>query len=256
MIDREFVEKRYSNLFTGIGRFEKPYTIKLNENARPVRKNARRVPYAIMNKLKDKLNELEKNGIIKKTDESGEWLQNMVAVGKKDKTLRICLDPAELNESMIDDNFLTPTLDELVAKLKGVKHFSVLDLKDGFWHVQLDEQSQNLCSFATPFGNYKFLVMPFGIKSGPKVFQRKNAEIFGDIKNVFTYMDDIIILGPTKEEHDEALLAVLERAREKGVKFNGNKMQIDVKTVKYFGHTFSEDKIEPYSERIEAIKIG
>lgn len=110
-------------------------------------------------------------------------MHNIVIRPKKDKSLRICLDPAELNDNILDENFLIPTLDDLTARLKGVKHFSVLDLKDGFWHVKLDEQSQNLCTFATPFGNYKFLRMPFGIKSGPKVFQRKNFEVFGDIES-------------------------------------------------------------------------
>lgn len=237
-----------------MGKFEKPYTIQLKEDAIPVAKPARRVPHAIMDKLKRKLDELEENGIVEKTDESSEWVQGIVVVAKKDNSLRLCLDPADLNKCILDDSFLIPTLDELTARLKGVKHFSVLDLKDGFWHVQLDKQSQKLCTFATPFGNYKFLVMPFGIKSGPKVFQKKNYEIFGDIKNIFIYMDDIMVLGQGKEEHDEALLAVLERARQKGVKFNKNKMKIDVNKVKYLGHIFSEDKIEPDSERIEAIK--
>lgn len=138
--------------------------------------------------------------------------------------------------------------------LSDVEYFSVLDLKDGFWHVQLDEQSQNLCTFATPFGNFKFLRMPFGIKSAPKVFQKYNYSIFGDIKNVFTYMDDILIIGRTRQEHDKALIEVLDRARRKGVKFNKQKTKIAVKEVKYFGHTFTKDKIGPDCERIQAIK--
>lgn len=87
--------------------------------------------------------------------------------------------------------------------------------------------------------------MPFGIKSGPKIFQKMNYANFGDIKNVFAYMDDILITGQTREEHDEALLNVLNRAREKGVRVNKKKMKIDVKEVKYLGHIFSENKIEP-----------
>lgn len=159
MIDRKFVETKYSDLFQGMGKFEKPYTINLKENSIPVAKPARRVPFAIMNKLKDKLNELEKNRIIEKTDENCEWVQGIVVVSKRDGSLRLCLDPADLNKCILDDSFLIPTLDELTTRLKGMKHFSVLDLKDGFWHVQLDKPSQKLCTFATPFGNYKFLVI-------------------------------------------------------------------------------------------------
>lgn len=88
--------------------------------------------------------------------------------------------------------------------------------------------SQTPETAAPPFGNYKFLRMPFGIKSGPKVFQRKNFEIFGDIENVFIYMDDILIIGRTREEHDRAIEKVLERARQEGVRFNKSKLKVAV----------------------------
>lgn len=241
-------------MFEGLGAFEKPYKIQLKDNAKPIAHAAHRVPLAIRNKLKDKLDELVKKQIIMKTDEFNEWAHNIVVRHKKNGTLRICLDPGELNNSIIDENFLIPTLDELTAKLKGVKYFSVLDLKDGFWHVKLDDQSQNLCTFATPFGNYKFLRMPFGIKSGPKVFQRKNNEVFSGLENTFIYMDDIIVIGKTRDEHDTALLAVLERAKRQNVRFNKEKLKIAVDKVKYLGHVFSEDKVEPDRDRIEAIK--
>lgn len=104
----------------------------------------------------------------------------------------------------------------------------MLDLKDGFWQIVLNEESQRLCTFATPFGNYKFLRMPFGIKSGPKVYLKLNHMNFGDIRNVFAYIDDIFVTGKTRGEHDQALLNVLNRPREKGMKFNLNKMQLSV----------------------------
>lgn len=253
-VDKDFVEKKFADLFRGLGRFENKYKILLKENAIPRAHSARRVPYAIRDKLKEKLKELEENRIIAKSDEYDEWAHNLVFRVKKDKSLRICLDPAELNKWILDESFLVPTFEELVIYLKGVKYFSVLDLKDGFWQIELDEESQKLCTFATPFGNYKFLRMPFGIKSGPKVFQKMNHANFGDIERVFTYMDDVLVTGKTKQEHDETLMNVLKRAREKNVKFNANKLKIGVNKVKYLGHVFSEDKIEPDEDRIEAIK--
>lgn len=149
---------------------------------------------------------------------------------------------------------MLPTLNELISKLGGMKYLSVLDLKDGFWHVKLDEESQKLCTFATPLGNYKFLRMPFGIKSGPQVFQKKNHVNFGDIGGVFIYSDDIMVMGKTREEHDKNLIKVLNRAREKGIKFNFNKMKISQTEIKYLGHVFAEDKIIPDPDRIIALK--
>lgn len=227
----------------------------MKENSIPVAKLARRVPYAAIDKLKEKLNELEKHKIIEKADNYSEWVHPLVLAPKKDKfDFRLCIDPMELNKCILDENFVTPNIEDLKMQLNGVKYFTVLDLKEGFWQIVLDEESQKLCTFATPFGNYRFLRMPFGIKSGPKVFQKMNYQNFGDIKNVFAYMDDILVTGKTREEHDRALLEVLNRAREKGVKFNMKKLQLAVDKVKYLGHIFSEGKIEPDNERMEAIK--
>lgn len=203
-----------------------------------------------------RLNELERNGIIEKADERSEWVHHLVTVEKKDleKTLRICIDPSELNKQILDEQSYLPTFEEFSASVNGMKYFSVLDLRDGFWHVRLAEESRNLCTFATPFGNYRYIRMPFGIKTGPKVFQRLNFANFGDIENVHVYFDDIFVVGKTKQEHDEALIRVLERAKEKNVRFNEKKMQIASESVKYLGHIFSFNKIEPDPERLEGIR--
>lgn len=207
----------FGDLFRGLGCFEGEYEIKLNENAQPVAHAPRKVPQAIVKKLQMKLNEMEENKIIEKSNEYSEWVNFLVTVEKKDenKSLRLCIDPKELNESIANEHTHIPTLDELSSKLAQMNFFTVLDLKDGFWHVKLTPNSQKLCTFATPFGNYRFLRMPFGIKTGPSVFQRKNYENFGDINNVLIYFDDICIYGRNKKEHDETLLKVLMRAREK-----------------------------------------
>lgn len=253
-LDIDYVKKNFEDLFSGLGTFEEPYSITMKENAIPVARPPRRVPLKLIDKLRNKLNELEERGIIAKVGNGNEWVGHIVTVEKKDGSLRICLDPQELNKNIVNENFLLPTLDELSTKLRDMKYFSVMDLKDGFWHVKLDERSQNLCTFATPFGNYKFLRMPFGIKPGPQVFQNRNMKNFGDIGNVFVYSDDILITGKTEKEHDETLLKVLNRARECGVKFNISKMKIKENRVKYLGHIFSENSILPDPDRIIAIK--
>lgn len=248
--------KHFNDLFTGLGCFDKEYDIKLKADAKPIAHAARRVPQALKNKLKKKLDELVKNKIIEKVDDYSEWVQYLSVVEKKDvdKSLRLCIDPQELNENMADEHTQTPTFDEVSSKLANMKYFSVLDLKDGFWHVNLSPESRKLCTFATPFGNYRFIRMPFGIKNGPSVFQRKIFENFGDIPNIIIYFDDILIYGQDRKEHDDTLLKVLHRAREKNVRFNVNKSQIATQRVKYLGHFFSCNEINPDQDRISAIK--
>lgn len=205
--------------------------------------------------LKKKLDSLVVRKVIEPSNEYNEWVSHLVIVEKKnrEKDLRLCIDPHELNKNILDESSYIPTFDEFASKVNGMKYFSVLDLKDGFWHVKLAEESRKLCTFATPFGNYRFLRMPFGIKTGPKVFQRMNEMNFGDIENVLIYFDDIMIMGATKEEHDETLRKVLERARERNVRFNVNKLQVALTKVKYLGHIFSLNEIQADPERLKAI---
>lgn len=248
--------KEYSDLFRGLGCFNKEYKIHLRENARPVAHAPRRVPQAIMKKLKMKLDELVTNGIIERANGFNEWVSHLVTVEKKDKerSLRLCLDPQELNENIIDEHAYIPTYDDVVSKLNGMKFFTVLDLKDGFWHVKLAEESRKYGTFATPFGNYRFLRMPFGIKTAPSAFQQMNYDNFGDIENVIIYFDDVLIMGRDKKEHDETLKRVLERAREKNVRFNVNKIQFSLEEVKYLGHIFSHNSVKPDPDRLLAIE--
>lgn len=214
------------------------------------------MPIAVQAKLKIKLQELVRNGIIEKSVGLNEWVHHMVIAEKKDeqKSIRICLDPYDLNACIVDDQHYIPTFDDVTSKLHGMKYFSVLDLKDGFWHVKLAEESRKYCTFGTPFGNFRYMRMPFGIKTGPKIFQKMNFENFGDIDGVIIYFDDLLIVGRTREDHDSVLKKVLDRAREKNVRFNPNKVQIGLEEVKYFGHIFSLNSVKPDPERIEAIK--
>ncbi|KAI8114701.1 hypothetical protein CVS40_12951 [Lucilia cuprina] len=88
------------DIFEGVGRFDKEYDIEINQNATPVAHPPRRVPMKIRNKLKDKLNEMVEMNIIEKTDKPQAWVSNLVIREKKDGSLRLCLDPRELNKEI------------------------------------------------------------------------------------------------------------------------------------------------------------
>lgn len=190
--------------------------------------------------MKKKLDELESNRIIEKATGYCEWVNHLVTVEKKDaeKSLRLCIDPSELNKSIFNEHAFIPTFEDVSSRLNGMKYFSVLDLKDGYWHVKLDEESKKLCTFATPFGNYRFLRLPFGIKTAPGVFQQMNFENFGDIENVLIYFDDILIVGRTKEEHDKILKKVLDRARKKKCSIQHKQSPNCIRRGKIFGSHF------------------
>ena len=109
---------------------------------------------------------------------ANDWVSNLVVVEKKDGSLRLCLDPKDLNKAIKREHYKIPTMKEIAAEFAGKTVFSILDLKDGYWQIQLDEDSSLLCTFSTPFGQYRFTRMPFGIKSASEVFQKRNEEAF------------------------------------------------------------------------------
>lgn len=244
----------FTDLFDGtVGCVSKQFEIQMKENAVPVVTAARRVPFALHDKLKSKLVELEKSNIIAKVENPTDWVSPIVIVQKKNGDLRLCLDPKSLNDNMMRSHYQLPTGDEVASKLCNAKYFSVLDANAGFWMVPLEEKSSYLCTFATPFGRYRFLRLPFGIKCAPEAFHRIVKHTFDDLPGVDSYIDDILVWGSTKSEHDERLRNVLLRARERGFKFNPDKCQICVNEIKYLGTVFSSEGIKIDDRKVEAI---
>ncbi|XP_015375894.1 PREDICTED: uncharacterized protein K02A2.6-like, partial [Diuraphis noxia] len=226
---------RTQDVFRGVGCFKNPYSIKLKENHTPVSKPPHRVPIKVKEKLREELSRLTELGIISKINEPTSWVNKIVIVEKPNGSIRICLDPKDLNMAIKKKYFSLPTLNDLSAELGKSKIFSCLDLKDGFFHVLLDKKSSEYCTFSTIYGCYSFNRLPFGISVAAEVFQKYNTELFIDIKGVFIYVDDILIHAETEEEHNKILIEVLERARANNIKF-------------------SEGKIKPDNSRISAIE--
>lgn len=176
-----------------------------------------------------------------------------MVVEKRNGELRLCLDPQDLNKALIKENFLIPKLEELSARLSHMKYFTVLDLKQGFWQIKLDERSSNICTFSTPFGCYKFKRLPFGLSVAPEVFQRYVSNYFNDLPGTTAYIDDLLVSGKTQQEHDTNLKKVLERARKINIKFNPDKLQYKVNSVKYVGQIFSSEGMKPDPNRVKSI---
>ncbi|XP_044756800.1 uncharacterized protein K02A2.6-like [Coccinella septempunctata] len=246
--------EKYKDVFDGIGCLPGQYRIKIDTTVKPCIHAARRFPQAILVKLKNKLNKLEKTNIIVKESEPTEWVNSLVIVDKPNGDFRICIDPTDLNKAIKREYFSVPTYTDIISCLKNAKVFSVLDANNGFWNIALDEYSSKLCTFNTPFGRYRFKRLPFGLKCSSEVFQRKIMQCFEGIEGVHIYVDDILVWGSSKDEHDKRLLQVLERARECNIKFNSSKCQFSLNEVNYIGHKITSEGIKPDNSKISAIE--
>lgn len=104
--------------------------------------------------------------------------------------------------------------------------------------IPLSKDSTLLTTFITPLGHYHFNRLPFGITSAPEHFQRRMSVLLKDLEGVICLIDDILIYGKTQEEHDERLLAVLNRLEEAGLTLNREKCEFSRREVKFLGHPF------------------
>ena len=190
-LSKETIQVEFPTVFKGLGNIGK-YHITLKENAVPVIHQDRRVPHSLCDKLKHSLDANLKFGVLQRVDEPTDCVHNLVIVKKKNGTLRLCFDPQDLNKVIKREHYRIPTAQEIFSKLAGNKIFSTLDLKDGYWQVELDDHSSMLCTFSTPFGRYCFTRIPFSLASASEVFQKRNAAVFDGIEGVHIVADDIM----------------------------------------------------------------
>ncbi|GBM93575.1 Uncharacterized protein K02A2.6 [Araneus ventricosus] len=144
--------EEYSDIFEGVGLIPGKHKIILHEDATPVIAASRKILLALENKLKDELFRMEQNCIIKKVTKPTDSVNPIVVVPKKDGSIRVCLDPRPLNKYIKRQHYHIPLQAQLLSKLNGSKVFSLLDAKNAFYHIQLDEESSDICTFITPFG--------------------------------------------------------------------------------------------------------
>lgn len=251
---KEELLTQHANVFEGLGEFSGEYHIHTDPTVTPVIHGCRKIPLAVMDRLKDTLDDLLKADVIEQVTEPTTWVNSLVVTEKKDKRkLRVCLDPTDLNKAILRQHYSIPTTDEVLSRLSGKKIFTVLDEKDGYWQIKLDKESSLLCTFNTPWGRYRFKRLPFGIKSASEVFQQRNCETFGDIAGVHIIADDMIIAAATEKEHDEILHKVMTRAKDANVKFNKDKLQYKVSSVKYMGHVVTSEGVKVDQAKVKAM---
>ena len=185
--------REHQKVFSGFGCLDKPYKIKIDNSVTPVINPPRKIPATLRKRVKKALIDMENSGVIRKVDEPTDWVSSMVIVEKPNKTLRICLDPRNLNTAVKRENFQLPTIEEITSRMSGAKVFSKLDANHGYWQLKLDTESELLTTFNTPFGRYCYQRAPFGINSIQDVYQKIISQLFEDLEGVKTDIDDILV---------------------------------------------------------------
>ena len=142
----------------------------------------------------------------------------------------------------------------MYAKLKGAKVFSTIDLRSGYHHIALGKSSRAKTAFITPFGKYKFLMVPFGLAQAPAYFQLLMNKVLKGLEFAMTYLDDIIIFSQNELQHLEHLEIVFSCLREAGLKMKHSKCDFFKSEIHYLGHLISPEGISPLPNKLDSIK--
>ena len=255
----EYIVANYGDVFSGLGCLPGEYCIEIDKSIKPVQRQPHRVAVPLKSELKKKIEELEQRQVLAKVTKPSDWISSMVAIRKPSGKLQICIDPKDLNQALKHSHYPMPTIEEVLPCLSNAKVFSVLDAKDGFWQVKLQEESSYLTTFWTPFGRFRWLRMPFGISTAPEEFQRRQHEVLEGLPGVEVIADDILVYGSgdTKEQadldHNRNLIGLLERARLCNLKLNKQKLKLRLTDVPYMGHLLTSDGLRPDPQKVQAV---
>lgn len=240
-------------LYTGLGCVKHfVYDIDLVTNPTFEIHPARKVPHAIRNTVKEEIDKMVKLKVLKKTNAPTPVVSPMVVV-KKNNKIRVCIDPSNLNKNILRRHHPLRTIDEITARLRKSKWFTLLDMKRGFWQIRVSDRTTKYLTMATPWGRYSFMRLPFGLASAPEVFQNMMSEILDGCDNTECSMDDVLIHAETLEELKKFTKIVMNRIAEAGLKLNKEKCIFNVPQIKFLGHLISSQGIKVDPEKVEAI---
>jgi hypothetical protein len=182
------------------------------------------------------------------------WLSNVVMVQKKSGKWRMCIDFTSVNKACPKDNFPLPRIDKIVDSAVGCKVMSLLDCFSGYHQIYMEEDKAST-SFIMPFGTYCFVRMPEGLKNVGSTFSRLTKTVLESQvgRNIFTYVDDIIVASKNKEDHLANLTETFANMREARLRLNPEKCVFGVRKGKILGYLVSHRGIEANPTKIQAI---
>ena len=196
---------------------------------------------------------MEENGIIERS--SSELAFPIVLVKKKDRSLHMCVDYRRLNMISEYDAYPMPHVDDLIDALGKARFITTLDLAQGYWQVPMGKESRTRTAFATPYGLFKFQVMPFGLQGAPATFQRMMDQVLaGCTEYAAAYLDDVVIHSSTWGEHINHLGSILQKLKEAGFTVQPKKCQFGMDRCSYLGHVVGNGEARPEETKIQAVE--
>lgn len=247
---------RYKSVFSDIG----PEPLRgapmriLTVHNRPIFAKQRHYNLDEITQMKKHIQGLLEKGIIEETY-SGYAATSRI-IPKRNGTGRLVINYIPLNSVTLRDSYALPHVSDILSALQGKSYFSTLDCSQGFYQVLVDKRDRHKTAFSTPIGNYQFVRCPFGARNSCAKFQSEMNRIFhnGLYSRCVIYVDDILVLGESREDHDRNLEWVFDRCRQYNVKLKIEKCKLAQREVDYLGFRVSGQSISPLKERVATLR--
>ena len=220
----------------------------------PFKESYRRIPPQMYDEVKIHIQEMLDLGAIRHSNSP--WSSAIVLVRKKDGRLRFCIDLRKLNNRTVKDAYSLPRIETLLDTFLGSTIFTTLDLKAGYWQVEMAEECKAFTAFTCgPLGFYECETMPFGATNAPATFQRLMHNCLGDLNMAWcvVYLDDIIVFSDNPKDHIVRLEAVFKKLASAGLKLKPSKCFFFKEEIDYLGHLVSGKGVATSPKKIEAV---
>ncbi|VVC26736.1 Integrase, catalytic core,Macro domain,Retropepsins,Zinc finger, CCHC-type,Ribonuclease H- [Cinara cedri] len=216
----------------------------------PIHQKPYRLPYAQKREIAKQVGEMQRDGIITSSDSP--WNAPLLVVPKKsdvfgEKKYRVVMDFRKLNSITVGDAFLIPNITEILDQLGKEKYFTCLDMASGYHQILLHPDDREKTGFSTDQGHFEFQRMCFGLKGAPATFQRLMNQVLTGLNgiNAFVYLDDVIVIGTSLEDHINQLKNVFGRFQKYNLKLQPSKCEFLRKEVCYLGHIITDKGVKP-----------
>lgn len=223
-------------------------------SATPVKQRHHHVSPAIQSILYEEVDSMLKRGIIEESRSA--WSSPVLIVKKSDGKKRFCIDCRAVNKLTIKDAYPMPIIEGILASLQETVFISSIDLKEAFWQVELEPESRDKTAFTIPGRPlYQFVRMPFGLCNAPQTLCRLMDKVIpADLRQfIFVYMDDLLVVSKTFEDHMFRLRAVARCLKEANLTINVRKSKFCMREIKYLGHIVGRGCIKPDPNKVNAI---
>ena len=288
-LSTEQLRARFPSAFSGrLGRIKgHQVTLDIDSAVRPVAQKLRPVAFHLRDAVSAELDTQVKDGILERVDSSmgpTPWISNLVVVPKSNSKQDVSITPAvsalrkwtpgrpaltlepspikvrltcdskALNKAVKRQRFPIKTLDDIILAVNGATIFSKLDLNKAFHQLELAEESRQATTITTHKGLFRYRRLHMGISSASEIFTDTIRSILADCQGQLNMTDDILVFGRTQEEHQQHLLAVLEKLETHGITLNVDKCELYRDELVFFGMHFSAKGASPTHDRCKALK--